>query len=426
MKKYLLIFVSSLFLETLSMDFSHILYELANTHEETALFSAAKFGDQKKLETLLRFGIDENKSSKSITPLHAAVLGEHTVCVELLLRAGAHVNAATSRSETALHFAINSNFITQMLISYGAYVDATDIYGYVALHNAAAKNQEAVVKSLLQAGADVNKIARGGTSCLHLAAGQASKDLVMLLLDAGADINLTNQLGETSLYVALNNSNQAVVELLLERNALVDSFSKHGNTPLHLVLKKGDESCQSNALRLLKLCSEVNRADSQKLTPLHIAVKKEYVEVVKCLLGANAQVNVTNYFNETPLHFAAVSNSYVVKLLLEAGSDPFIQDGDEKTALDKAEEGYFFETELMKNNKQACIELLCYFMALKKKAALIKLLSQTKVNLQRFVFFAKLLSLLKNNRSACHLTNIPVDIIKIIADYAVNIQPACL
>jgi len=56
------------------------------------------------------------------------------------------------------------------------------------------------------------------------------------------------------------------------------------------------------------------------LTPLHVAVLKNRIEVIILLLAAGANINALSERDETPLHLAAASgNTEIVKLLLEKG-----------------------------------------------------------------------------------------------------------
>eukprot|EP00961_Rhodomonas_salina_P236509 3196400-Rhodomonas_salina.1 len=72
-------------------------------------------------------------------------------------------------------------------------------------------------------------------------------------------------------------------------------------------------------------------------TPLHLAAKKNHVQVARVLLGAGADKEAKDVNMRTPLHSATDKNSAkVAGLLLEAGADKEAKDGDAHTPLDLA------------------------------------------------------------------------------------------
>jgi len=57
---------------------------------------------------------------------------------------------------------------------------------------------------------------------------------------------------------------------------------------------------------------------------LHFAIIKEYLNIINFLLQyENININIKNYNNETPLHYACIVNNLnIVKVLLEGGANP--------------------------------------------------------------------------------------------------------
>lgn len=120
----------------------------------TPLVRAAKAGDVVAIRMLLEKGADPNLATKAgITPvLAAAGVGsrdndtrgrfktepEAIESIQLLLAAGANVNAAEARGQTALHGAAfwGMNQLVQFLADHGAKLDAKDKRGLTALDSA--------------------------------------------------------------------------------------------------------------------------------------------------------------------------------------------------------------------------------------------------------------------------------------------------
>ena len=116
--------------------------------------------------------------------------------VNLLLQAGADVNAKSEDGTTVLMLAAYSKEpdVVNILLEAGADVNARDADGKTALHSAAAKGDPRIIRTLLQSGADVNAKVAGGfnvgmTPLIFARTPVAAK----VLLDAGADIRPVHQ-----------------------------------------------------------------------------------------------------------------------------------------------------------------------------------------------------------------------------------------
>ena len=87
----------------------------------------------------------------------------------------------------------------QLLLEYGAAVDATASDGITALMHAAYKGHEAVLRLLLKEGATVDAKASSGKTALMLAAGSGQIGAVRLLLKHGASMDLIDKEGRCAL-----------------------------------------------------------------------------------------------------------------------------------------------------------------------------------------------------------------------------------
>ena len=102
------------------------------------------------------------------------------------------------------------------------------------LHSAAAHDSPAVLEVLLKAGADVNAKGKGGATPLHSAAAfNPSPAVLEVLLKAGADVNAKPKHGGgTPLHsAAAFNPSPAVLELLLKAGADPRAIDGAGKTP---------------------------------------------------------------------------------------------------------------------------------------------------------------------------------------------------
>lgn len=164
-------------------------------------------------------------------PVAEAAMRGDRVAVQALLKKGADVNVPLSDGMTALHYAaaLGDAQMAQMLLYAGANVNArTRINEYTPLHVASEAGNAAVVKILLDAGAQVNaKTSVSGVTPLHLAAGAGSVDAVNELLERGANPNaLEAEWQQTPLIFAAANNRAEVIPALLARGADPNIASK--------------------------------------------------------------------------------------------------------------------------------------------------------------------------------------------------------
>ena len=88
---------------------------------------------------------------------------------------------------------------------------------------------------------------------------------------------------------------------------------------------------------LISQGSDVNAADAEKLTPLHVAASGGFAEVVRLLIAAGADTGARDMYGFTPLHAAAREGHLAaVKVLVEGGADIHATDIDHFTPVQVA------------------------------------------------------------------------------------------
>ena len=162
-------------------------------------------------------------SPTSDTPIaDAALVGDHDT-VRSLLRHGGDVNAAQGDGMTALHWAAMQGDaeLVDMLLYAGANVQATTrLGGYTPLLLASRSGNAAVVQKLLAAGADPLQVTGSGTTTLMFAAASGSAEAVEQLIASGAPVDQTEAAsGQTALMFAAANNRASVVDALIRHGA---------------------------------------------------------------------------------------------------------------------------------------------------------------------------------------------------------------
>ncbi|WP_370107212.1 ankyrin repeat domain-containing protein [Wolbachia endosymbiont of Chironomus riparius] len=146
------------------------------------------------------------------------------------------------------------------------------------------------VTELIKSGALVNKIDSFGNTALHYAARNGSLNMVKCLLKAGINIDTKNLDEKTALDIAHNDD---VIDFLRgikePNNDLIDAVTK-GN--------------YKKALEFIKNGANVNATDYLGNTPMHLAAKNGFLNIITLLRSRGAYDNTENNLGETPFTLA--------------------------------------------------------------------------------------------------------------------------
>jgi ankyrin repeat protein/beta-lactamase regulating signal transducer with metallopeptidase domain len=250
--------------------------------------------------------------------------------VKQYISKGFDINATNRQGTTALHEAgpWGQTDIAKYLIESGANIHQKDTDGQTPLFAAASYSHQAepTAKLLLDHGAAVNLSDNRGMSPLHYA---STASMCKMLIEKGADIHARDKRGWTSLHYDANWGRLSAVDYLIENGANIDAQDNEGRTPLILASTNANSKVVEH---LLKRKAGFSALDQQGRTPLHWAVIKDSDQIKELLNGQ--QANGGQSRSAVEKHYLKIVDT--VKLLLAKGTDPYIEDLKDLTALDYA------------------------------------------------------------------------------------------
>ena len=148
------------------------------------------------------------------TPLHLAAAGYRVEIVKLLLGSGADPNAATNhRNSGPLHYAADGRTLAPALD---------------------AERQVATIELLINAGARVNAQDKNGATPLHRAVRTRSAEAVRVLLKSGSNPRILNKPGSTAFHLAVQNTGRGgsgAEEARTAQREIIEQFLRCGLSP---------------------------------------------------------------------------------------------------------------------------------------------------------------------------------------------------
>ncbi|KAL2746190.1 ankyrin repeat and protein kinase domain-containing protein 1-like isoform X1 [Vespula maculifrons] len=322
---------------------------------ELDFHEAVRTGDAKCVATLLATGrvqnLDEPDWNVSGDPPLLVAATNHCISVlNVLLANGCDPGVRSPRGETALHRVILNggpgnvlNFVGELLKhgcpagvkEAGGGLTALHVLTRQLAHAQSSKSlhhdYEAALKTLdlLAKAGPVNAKDHQGRSALHILASSTVFDnnhrteiesLIETLLAAGANPALKNDRGESPLHECLE-CGALNTALLLIPHTSPGIMSRYGETPLHIASRK---NYVDMVAKLLEHGEDPSVQDAGGNTPLHLASARGFHRTVSLLVTSPlAQLEKTNLDGLTALQVAAESGFVnAVRLLLKAGADP--------------------------------------------------------------------------------------------------------
>jgi ankyrin repeat protein len=288
--------------------------EEANATGETPLFMAVKTDSPSTIKTLLDNKANLNARDKQgNTLLHMAVRWNAGNSAALLISSGIDINAHSLNGGTALHDAVvlGMGDIETLLIKERANLEDRDIDGNTPFMEAVRAGLIPSIEKLASNGADTSTRNIRGDTPIHIAVSAERYDIVNMLLRMGVSIHARNTRNITPFQISLGISPRMVSTLLTrERINVPDDM---GNSALHIALR---EKAAAGAIKvIINQGARINSVDNNGQTPLRLAVDTEQLEAVKILADAGADPFMAAVDNKSPADIAFVKGEDCIRAL---------------------------------------------------------------------------------------------------------------
>nr|XP_027776889.1 protein phosphatase 1 regulatory subunit 12C isoform X1 [Marmota flaviventris] len=177
-----------------------------------------------------------------------------------------------------------------------AVLDSTNADGISALHQACIDENLEVVRFLVEQGATVNQADNEGWTPLHVAASCGYLDIARYLLSHGANIAAVNSDGDLPLDLAESDAMEGLLKAEIAHRGVDVEAAKRAEEELLL----HDTRCWLNGGAMPEA-----RHPRTGASALHVAAAKGYIEVMRLLLQAGYDPELRDGDGWTPLHAAA-------------------------------------------------------------------------------------------------------------------------
>ena len=273
----------------------------------------------------------------SVTALMIACRKGNVEAINVLLNAGADPDIADAKGATWIHQAVVgscSKETLQTIIQHGADVNATNENSITALVMACVRGKVEAINVLLDAGADRNITDDKGATWIHHAVdGTCSKETLQTIIDHGAAINARNKDHGTALMIACRKGNEEAIDVLLDAGADRNIADNKGATWIHHAV---DGTCSNETLQtIINHGAAVNARNNDHGTALMIACRKGNIEAINVLLNAGADPNIADGEYCTCIHLAVYKgyNKDVLEAMIEHDADVNAANKDSITSL---------------------------------------------------------------------------------------------
>ncbi|CAF3694746.1 unnamed protein product [Rotaria socialis] len=325
---------------------------------ESPLHLAAQWGLERVVSALIEYHADINKKdAEANTPLHVAIINQHTAIINLLLNAPsldltirnkqnqtpfacsmvAKNNEAANlilkrepraaeqldnKGRNFLHVAVQNGDIESVLFLLTVHVNVNncvqDASKFTPLHLSVQIGSEIILRNLILAGGKINDVTANSRSALHIAAENNRAAICNILLENHIQANLVDANQNTALHLAVQHAHADVVRCLLAESDIDElATNAKGMNCLHVLAANSRENAQFIFEQILKRYPTfpLDIQDAQGNTALLLAYKNGHGQLCRALVTAGANLSICNNDSLSIFTSPAPSKALLVNIL---------------------------------------------------------------------------------------------------------------
>ncbi|XP_071086322.1 ankyrin-3-like, partial [Haliotis cracherodii] len=281
---------------------------LVNNDGDNILHQACRGGDVETVEIVLAQNkLDINRRNKNgETPVMMAARAGHGELVDFLVKKGADMSIVNNDGDNILHQACKGGdmeTVKKVLAQNKLDINRRSKNRETPVMMAASAGHGELVDFLVNTGADMSLVNTGGDNILHQACRVGDEETVRrVIAQSKLDINSRSKNSETPVMIAAKAGYVKLVVFLMKKRADMSLANKCGENILHQACRGGDIETVREVLAQDKL--DINSSSKNGETPVMMAARAGYVELVDFLVKKGADMSLVNSGGDNILHQA--------------------------------------------------------------------------------------------------------------------------
>ncbi|MCL2802255.1 MAG: ankyrin repeat domain-containing protein [Treponema sp.] len=295
------------------------------------LHFAAEWNLINAIPIIVRNGVSPDEAnSTGQTPLFLAVRTNSPASIRILADNNASLNVRDTQGNSLLHSAVrwNAKDSASLLLSLGADINGFSLNGNTPLHDAVSLKYSEIETLLIQNNANLEVRNIDGNTPFMEAVRAGFIPSIEKLAQNGADFSTRNIRGDTPLHIAVDMERLEVASMLLSMGASIHARNTRNVTPFMIAINKSQR-----LVSMLLSGNRINISDDHGNSALHVALnEKAPAEIIRTIVNTGARINAVDSNGKTPLRLSIDLNQWEsVKIIADAGADPFMSASDNKT-----------------------------------------------------------------------------------------------
>lgn len=245
----------------------------------------------------------KSKYSNQYDNLSNIVFKRRTDILQILVDAKVNINIKDINGDTPLFWAVTHNDFqsAKLLVKGGAELNEQDEYGFTFLHDAVDKGYNEIAYAFIHEPAiKLDLQDKLGRTPLCIAVIKNRPQIIQELIQAKADLTIQDNRGFTPLMEAAVQNRLEIVDMLIKAGANLNTRNLNGYTPLCMAVLCNNKDVVK---KLIQGRAGVNKK-SQDLAPLHIASRKNFIEIAQLLIDFGADLRAQDSLGRTAKDFA--------------------------------------------------------------------------------------------------------------------------